>query len=67
MAGLAIGLWIAALLSRGLGILLFGAGLAIPPVFVAVVLALAAAGTLASFIPARRATRIEPVDALRLD
>ena len=34
-----------------------------PAVFAAVVLALAAAGTLASFIPARRATRIEPVDA----
>ena len=67
VAGLAIGLGIAALLSRGLGILLFGVRPWDPPVFVAVVLALAAAGTLASFIPARRATRIEPVAALRLD
>ena len=65
IAGLAIGLGIAALLSRGLGILLFGVRPWDPPVFVAVVLALAAAGTLASFIPARRATRIEPVDALQ--
>jgi hypothetical protein len=38
-----------------------------PAVFAAVVLALATAGTLASFIPARRATRVEPVDALRFD
>jgi putative ABC transport system permease protein len=67
VAGLAIGLGIAALLSRALGLLLFGVRPWDPPVFVAVVLALAAAGMLASFIPARRATRIQPVDALRLD
>jgi putative ABC transport system permease protein len=66
-AGLALGLGLAALLSRGLGLLLFGVRPWDPAVFAAVVLALAAAGTLASFIPARRATRIEPVDALRLD
>jgi predicted permease len=66
-AGLALGLILAALLSRGLGILLFGVRPWDPAVFAAVVVALAAAGTLASFIPARRATRIEPVDALRLD
>ena len=66
-AGLALGLGLAALLSRGLGLLLFGVRPWDPVVFAAVVVALAAAGTLASFIPARRATRIEPVDALRLD
>ena len=66
-AGLALGLGFAALLSRGLGILLFGVRPWDPAVFAAVVLALAAAGTLASFIPARRATRIDPVDALRFD
>ena len=66
-AGLALGLILAALLSRGLGILLFGVRPWDPAVFAAVVVALAAAGTVASFIPARRATRIEPVDALRLD
>jgi predicted lysophospholipase L1 biosynthesis ABC-type transport system permease subunit len=66
-AGLALGLGLAALLSRGLGILLFGVRPWDPAVFAGVVLALAAAGMLASFIPAQRATRIEPVDALRLD
>ena len=66
-AGLALGLGVAALLSRGLGILLFGVRPWDPAVFAVVVVSLAAAGTLASFIPARRATRIEPVEALRLD
>lgn len=65
--GLAFGLGFAALLSRGLGILLFGVPPWDPAVFAAVVFALATAGTLASFIPARRATRVEPVEALRLD
>lgn len=65
--GLALGLAFAALLTRGLGILLFGVRPWDPPVFAAVVLALAAAGTAASFIPARRATLVDPVDALRLD
>jgi predicted permease len=65
--GLALGLAFAALLTRGLGILLFGVRPWDPPVFAAVVLALAAAGGLASFIPARRATLVDPVDALRLD
>ena len=65
--GLAIGLVLAALLSRGLGLLLFGVRPWDPAVFATVVLALAAAGTLASFIPAQRATRIAPVEALRLD
>jgi putative ABC transport system permease protein len=66
-AGLAIGLVLAALLSRGLGLLLFGVRPWDPAVFAVVVLALTAAGTLAAFIPARRATRIAPVEALRLD
>jgi putative ABC transport system permease protein len=66
-AGLALGLGLAALLSRGLGLLLFGVRPWDPAVFAAVVLALTAAGVLASYIPARRATRIEPVEALRLD
>ncbi|MGE0361175.1 MAG: ABC transporter permease [Vicinamibacterales bacterium] len=66
-AGLALGLVLAALLARGLGILLFGVRPWDPAVFAAVVVALAAAGALASFIPARRATRVAPVDALRVE
>ncbi|MGD9906695.1 MAG: ABC transporter permease [Vicinamibacterales bacterium] len=66
-AGLALGLALAALLARGLGILLFGVRPWDPAVFAAVIVALAAAGALASFIPARRATRVAPVDALRVE
>lgn len=66
-AGLALGLGLAALLSRSLGILLFGVQPWDPTIFGTVVLTLALAGALACFIPARRATRIDPVVALRYD
>ena len=66
-AGLALGLPLAALLSRGLGILLFGVRPWDPAIFAVVVVTLAAAGLLACFIPARRATHIDPVQALRYD
>jgi predicted permease len=65
--GLAVGLGLAALLSRALGILLFNVKPWDPTIFTAVVTALALAGLLACLIPATRATRTEPVDALRYD
>jgi predicted permease len=64
-AGLALGLAFAAVLARGLGILLFGVAPWDPVIFAAVVLTLTAAGLLACFIPARRATHVDPVEALR--
>lgn len=66
-AGLTLGLVVAALLSQGLGLLLFGVRPWDPLIFAAVVVALAGAGLLACVIPARRATRIDPVRALRYD
>ena len=66
-AGLTLGLAFAALLSRGLGILLFGVEPWDPLIFGAVVLTLSAAGLLACVIPARRATHVDPVEALRYD
>jgi predicted permease len=66
-AGLTLGLAFAALLSRGLGILLFGVEPWDPFIFGAVVLTLTAAGLLACVIPARRATHVDPVEALRYD
>jgi len=66
-AGLLLGLGLAALLSRGLGILLFGVEPWDPMVFGSVVTALAIAGLVACLIPARRAARVDPMVALRFE
>jgi ABC-type antimicrobial peptide transport system permease subunit len=65
--GLAAGLGLAALLSRALGILLFNVRPWDPAIFAAVIVALAGAGLVACLIPAGRATRTDPVNALRYD
>jgi putative ABC transport system permease protein len=64
-AGLAIGLALAVVLSRTLQSLLFETQSTDPVTFSAVVVALGAVALLASYLPARRAARIAPVDALR--
>jgi putative ABC transport system permease protein len=66
-AGLLLGLGLAALLSRSLRVLLFGAEPWDPMIFIAVVLTLSLAALGACVIPARRATRVDPVDALRYE
>ncbi len=48
-----------------MGSLLYGVRPADPLAFLAAVLVLAAAAALASVLPARRATRVDPVIALR--
>ena len=63
--GLAIGLGLALLLARGLQVVLFGVGPADPSVLGAVVVVLAATGTVACLIPARRATKVDPMTAMR--
>ena len=63
--GVLLGLGFAALLSRGLGILLFGVRPWDPAVFAVVVATLGLSGLAACSIPARRAMRVEPIDALR--
>jgi ABC-type antimicrobial peptide transport system permease subunit len=67
IAGLVLGLGLAALLSRGIGLLLFGVRPWDPAIVAGVVLTLVAAGLLASMIPARRASHVDPVEALRFD
>jgi len=63
--GLAIGLVLALLLARGLQVMLFGVGTADPTVFAAVVAVLVVSGVAACLIPARRATRVDPMTAMR--
>jgi len=63
--GLAAGLGAAAILTRFIASLLFGIGAVDPITFAAVPLLLAMVAAAAIFIPARRATRVDPMEALR--
>ncbi|HEV2446035.1 MAG TPA: ABC transporter permease, partial [Candidatus Sulfopaludibacter sp.] len=65
--GVAIGLAAAVGLTRLMSSLLFGVKAADPATFGAVALVLAVAALAAGYLPARRATRIEPVEALRAE
>ena len=65
--GVAIGLAGALTVTRFLRTLLFGVSPFDPATFAGVSLVLAGIVLLASYIPARRATRIDPAEALRYD
>jgi putative ABC transport system permease protein len=65
LAGIAIGLAGALALSRVLDTLVFGVSTRDPATFIVVALILAGVAVLASYIPARRASAIDPVSALR--
>jgi putative ABC transport system permease protein len=65
MAGVAIGGCGALVLTRVLGKFLFEVDPTDPVTFMAVVAILAATGIIAGLLPARRATRVDPVVALR--
>lgn len=66
-SGVAIGLAGSLALTRTIASLLFGVPATDPLTFAAVVLLLVAATLLACYIPARRATRVEPMSALRYE
>lgn len=65
--GVTIGLGLAVLLAQGLRIILFQVDTKSPFMFAVVSATLAATGLLAVFIPARRATRVDPMVALRYE
>ena len=64
-AGVVVGGAGALALSRTLSSLLFGVGAADVTTYVAVTVLLAAVALLASYLPARRATRFDPAVAFR--
>lgn len=63
--GLAVGLALALALARVMGTLVAGSGVAEPLLLAGLAAVLAGVAALASFLPARRATRIDPGVALR--
>jgi ABC-type antimicrobial peptide transport system permease subunit len=67
LAGAAIGALASLALTRALRAQLYGISASDPLTYAAVSLALVAAALLACYLPARRATRVDPVEALRCD
>jgi predicted permease len=66
-AGIAVGMGASLLLTRVMSALLFGVGPMDPVTYAAVSAGLAVVAVLATWLPARRASRIDPIVALRAD
>src|SRR5690348_2218898 len=67
LVGVVVGLAAAFLLTRVMNSMLFGVGATDPMTFVAIPLVLLAVALLATYLPARRATRTDPIVALRAE
>jgi putative ABC transport system permease protein len=66
-AGIAVGIAAALALTRVMSALLVGVSPIDPITYVAVAASLATVALLATYVPARRASRVDPVIALRAD
>ena len=67
MVGILLGIGFAALAGRGISSLLYGVSSADPAVFLAAAVLFLTVSISASYIPARRAARVDPFSALRED
>jgi len=65
--GVGIGIVVAILATRALGTLLFGVKAVDAATFVGMSLSMLGIGLLASYVPARRASRVDPIESLRAD
>ena len=65
--GVVIGVAVALAFTRALGSLLFGVKAVDAPTFVAVSAFMVAIGLVASYLPARRASKVDPIESLRGD
>jgi ABC-type antimicrobial peptide transport system permease subunit len=67
LIGIGIGFAAAFALTRGMASVLFGVSATDPPTYIGVVLILALSSLLAAWVPAHRATQVDPMRVLRCD
>ncbi len=67
LIGAVVGVAVALLATRALGTMLYGIQAVNPLVFATMSVMLIAIGMLASYLPARRASRVDPIESLRLE